>query len=118
MPSLARRANRSARGAARGFGSWVRSPGGGEQQLVILGLDQRPELARERHERRIGEHRLPEPPAVGIVGELPQMHDLVQRPDVADEVADEPALRMPAERGPAFALVKLRASASLPTYSE
>ena len=92
-------------GAARGSG--VRSPGRGEQQLVFLGPDQRPELARERHERLVGEHRLPEPRPVGIVGELPQVHDLVHRPDVADEVADEPALRVPAERGPAFAPIEL-----------
>jgi hypothetical protein len=26
------------------------------------------------------------------------MHDLVQRPDAADEVADEPVVRVPAER--------------------
>jgi hypothetical protein len=51
----------------------------------------------ERHERRVGEQRLPGPPPVGLVPELSQMHDPVQRPDVPDEGADE-LVAMPAGR--------------------
>jgi hypothetical protein len=36
-----------------------------------------------------------------------ELHDPVHRPGVADEVADEPSVRVPAERGPAFAPVEL-----------
>jgi hypothetical protein len=49
----------------------VRSPRRREQQLHLLGHDQRSEFSGEVHEVGVGEQRFPERAAIGIVVEFP-----------------------------------------------
>src|SRR5215475_9093984 len=67
------------------------------QELDLLGLDQRSELGGKPVDKIfIRKERRPVRPSVGIVVELPQVHQLMQRARVRDEVAHqllvEPAL--------------------------
>src|SRR5262245_36922195 len=67
------------------------------QELDLLGLDQGAELGGKPVDKIwIRKERRPMGPAVGIVLELPQVHQLMQRARVRDEVAHqllvEPAL--------------------------
>src|SRR5258708_37304697 len=72
------------------------APGGGMQQLDLLRHHQRAEFCgKALGEGLVGEHRGPVRAPAGIVVELPEMDELVDRAGVALEVADQ-VLRMPA----------------------
>ena len=68
----------------------MRSPRGRGQELDLLSRDQRTELRGEAlHKVFVCEHRRPVSAAVGVVIELPQVHELVDRAGVGLEVADQ-----------------------------
>src|SRR5262245_28393637 len=70
--------------------SAMRSPGGGGQQLDLLRRDQRAELhGKALDEVLVGEDGPPVRAAVGVVGELPQMDQLVDHAGIGLEVADQ-----------------------------
>ena len=75
----------------------VRPPGRRQHQLVVLRAQQRAQLAGKRHEGLVGEQRRPEGAPIGVVLELPQVNQFVDRPDVAGEITDQ-SLRMAADR--------------------
>ena len=66
------------------------APGGGVEELHFLRHHEGPELGGEHlDEVLVGEHGGPVLVAVGVVLELPQVHELVDHAGVALEVADE-----------------------------
>ena len=67
----------------------MRAPGRGIQQLVGLRHDQGPDLGREGHEVIVLEQVGPMIAAVAIIIELPQMHQLVQRPRVGGKITHQ-----------------------------
>src|SRR2546425_1705752 len=68
----------------------MRSPRGCGQQLDILGNKQRTEFHGEAlDEILVGKYRSPVRATVGIVGELPQMDELIDRARVGLEIADQ-----------------------------
>ena len=70
--------------------SRMRSPRGRGQQLDLLGGNQRAELHGEAlDEVLVGEDRRPMRAAVGIVVELPEIDELIDRARVALEVSDQ-----------------------------
>src|SRR2546426_10657109 len=70
--------------------SGMRSPRGRGQELDLLGSDQRTELRGEAFDEvLVGEDRGPVRATVGVVVELPQMDELVDRARVGLEVADQ-----------------------------
>jgi hypothetical protein len=70
--------------AARLAASGMRAPRGRGQQLDFLGGEQRAELRREAlDEVLVGIYCRPVRAAVGIVGELPEMDELIDRAGVA-----------------------------------
>src|SRR6185437_15356279 len=69
--------------------SGMRPPGRGCQQFHFLGCQKRAKLAREPFGKvLVGEHRCPVSPPIGVVRELPEMHELVDHAGVGLEVAD------------------------------
>src|SRR5258708_30209055 len=88
----------------------MRPPRGGVQQLDLLRHHQRAEFySKAFGEGLVGEHRGPVRAPAGIVVELPEMDELVDRAGVALEVADQ-VLGMAAlfERRKSELLVELR----------
>src|SRR6185369_11135094 len=68
----------------------MRTPGGGVEELHFLRHHQRAEFGGEAFgEVGVGEDRIPMRTAAGIVVELPEMDDLVDRSRIALEVAHE-----------------------------
>src|SRR2546426_3874358 len=68
----------------------VRSPGGRGQQLDLLGREQRAELRGEAFDEvLVGIYCGPVRATVGIVVELPEMDELIDRARVGLEVADQ-----------------------------
>src|SRR6516164_8756385 len=68
----------------------MRSPRCCLEQLDLLRHYQRPELRGETlHEILVRKHRCPMRAPVGVVLELPQMDELVDRPSVGLEVTNE-----------------------------
>src|SRR5712692_5273747 len=68
----------------------MRSPRGRGQQLDLLGREQGTELhGKAFDEILVGEYRCPVRPTVGIVVELPQVDQLVDRARVRLEVSDQ-----------------------------
>src|SRR5262244_4342108 len=66
------------------------APRGRGQQLHLLGSKERAELHGEAFDEiLVGEHRGPVRAAIGVVIELPEMHELVDHPRVGLEVADQ-----------------------------
>src|SRR5262245_1955652 len=79
------------------FGAWsplavsgMGPPGSRRQQLDLLGHQQRAKFhGKAFDEILVGEHRRPVGPTVGVVVELPEMDELVDRTRVGLEVADQ-----------------------------
>src|SRR5258708_17464502 len=68
----------------------MRPPRRGMKELYLLGHDQGPELGGEAlGEVGVGEYCGPMGAAIGIVLELPEMDELVDRPGVALEIANQ-----------------------------
>src|SRR5215467_4442986 len=68
----------------------MRAPRSRGQQLDLLGGEERAKLHGEAvDEILVGEHRGPVRAAIGVVVELPEMHELVDHPRVGLEVADQ-----------------------------
>jgi hypothetical protein len=68
----------------------MRTPGRGVQQLHLLCHHQGPELGgKALGEVGVGEHRRPVLPAIAVILELPEMDELVDRPGIALEIADQ-----------------------------
>src|SRR5262247_426358 len=98
----------------------MRAPGRRGQQLDLLGGDEGPKLHGEAFDEvLVGEHRGPVRAAIGVVVELPEMHELVDHPRVGLEVAPISFLSWPPFRsaGKPNSLYSLTASPILPTCS-
>src|SRR5215467_8523940 len=85
------------------------APRGRGQQLHLLGGKERAELHGEAFDEiLVGEYRGPVRAAIGVVVELPEMHELVDHPRVGLEVADQLLVLAPLlERGEAELAVQL-----------
>jgi hypothetical protein len=69
--------------------SRMRAPRSRQKKFDLLRHDRGAQLDRKGHEVRVGKHRLPVKTTVGVIVELPQMNELVQRADIALEIPDE-----------------------------
>jgi hypothetical protein len=67
----------------------MRSPRGRGQQLDLLGRERRPELCGEAFDEiLVGIYGRPMVSAIGVVGGLPEMDELIDRARVGLEVPD------------------------------
>src|SRR6516162_1086837 len=97
-------------GMSRPQQSRMWTPRRGRQQLDLLCHDKRPELrGKAFQEVLVGEDPCPVLPPVGVVIELPEMDELIDRASVGLEVAQELLVMAPLlERREAELLVELR----------
>src|SRR4029450_4955505 len=83
-------ATRDPRTARRLNASGMRPPRRGGEQLYLLGSDERTELHGEAFDEvRVGEDGFPVRASVGVVVELPEVDELIDRAGIGLEVANE-----------------------------
>jgi len=69
--------------------SRMRPPGGCIQKLVLLAYQERAKITGKIHEVIIRKQAIPVIAAIGIIIKFPQMHNLMQRAGIRDEIAHQ-----------------------------
>jgi len=84
-----------------------------EEQFVFLGLNEGANLLAEGLKVLVRERRLPELSAVRVVGEFPEMYDLVHGANITEKVPYQPAVMQPFKGWPSQVLVNLNGFGNL-----